>query len=278
MVFWYSIDERVGRTNVPKLDIDGKSYNDRLMYGARPWVVVSSEDICRRNTVVSVLPIFDTSEQKFIKDPAHIYLKFKGKDSVIVTEQIRSVNSIELQEYMCILEDDYLAEVDVVLANTLGINNVRNTLASTGSLESIENVIASIVEKRVSQALEYLPKADNVDIEDAAIRIAENLQVLFDTHEEQENKGVEDECNTRGSKTSITQAPVSNTPKNNSDIQVVRSIDEKYHRWTECEMIEFAHDLEDLTPEQLMKKYGCTSKKTLQQLKSRIMRKLGTNV
>ena len=45
MVFWYNIDPSVDKHNVPKIQKYGESYTDRILYGHRPWLVVSSDDV-----------------------------------------------------------------------------------------------------------------------------------------------------------------------------------------------------------------------------------------
>ena len=85
----------------------------------RPHLVVSNNIGNRNANVVTVVPC--TSEDKR-KMPMHVECEINGILNTILCEQIRTINTDELINYMFTLEKDTMKKVDRALKVTLGID------------------------------------------------------------------------------------------------------------------------------------------------------------
>lgn len=85
----------------------------------RPHLVVSNNIGNRNANIVTVIPC--TSEEKK-KMPMHVDCEINGIQNTILCEQIRTINTDELLNYMFTLEDDMMKKVDKALKITLGID------------------------------------------------------------------------------------------------------------------------------------------------------------
>lgn len=287
MVFWYDPNPEIDKSNVPTKLIGTREIQDNIIYGRRPWVLVSSDDACMKSKIVQVCPIHNNPKQSF---PNDVLFYFKSGDSAIKCEQIRTVNADELQEYDCILDEDIMERVDICLKRLLGLKDkevVVEKIVTSASMKQIEELIMGIVNTQVEEAKRQV--ADNVDVEDAVLRISEGISNLFDLSkvaprrvapevEIPEPLNVPDDNignrvmplknpNHKGGR-----APVVCGTKQMKNIIPVRSVGDR-HNWTESEMIEFMHDFSEYNAESLMKKYGCSTFKQLRDLKYTITKK-----
>jgi len=126
MVFWYDPNPEIDKSNVPPKIVDGHPIKDYTMYGERPYVVVSSDAICRLGRVVQVCPIGTKSDNKdnFPYDVSYNSFSDTGV-SVIKCGQIRTVNSAELFKYECMLDDDIMDQVEDRLKELLGLSETQ---------------------------------------------------------------------------------------------------------------------------------------------------------
>ena len=123
MVFWYDPNPDIDKNNVPSKTVNGFAIKDYTMYGDRPYVVVSSDDVCRLGRVVQVCPIGTKDKDTKSYPYDVVYNSFSGTGlSVIRCEQIRTVNSAELHRYECMLDDDIMDQVAEKLQALLGID------------------------------------------------------------------------------------------------------------------------------------------------------------
>ena len=145
MVFWYDPNPEIDKNNVPAKIVDGHSIKDYTMYGDRPYVVVSSDEVCRMGRIVQVCPIGTKSKDKedFVYDVTYNSFSNTGL-SVIRCEQVRTVNSEELYKYECMLDDDVMDQVAEKLKLLLGIADTVDVVESpviSASIEEIEDLM-----------------------------------------------------------------------------------------------------------------------------------------
>lgn len=127
MVFWYDPNPEIDKNNVPAKTINGFAIKDYTMYGDRPYVVVSSDKVCRLGRVVQVCPISTKDKDKESYPYDVVYNSFSGTgQSAIRCEQIRTVNSEELFRYECMLDDDIMEQVTEKLRDLLGVDYIES--------------------------------------------------------------------------------------------------------------------------------------------------------
>lgn len=86
----------------------------------RPHLVISNNIGNRNANIVTVIPC--TSEEKK-KMPMHVECEINGILNTILCEQIRTINTDELINYMFTLEEGTMKKVDKALKITLGIDD-----------------------------------------------------------------------------------------------------------------------------------------------------------
>ena len=89
--------------------------------GVRPVLVIQNEEGNRHSSTVIVAAI--TSKMTKAKLPTHIQLDARRceivKDSIILLEQIRTIDKQRLREKVCHLEDDIMEQVNRALMISL---------------------------------------------------------------------------------------------------------------------------------------------------------------
>lgn len=94
--------------------------------GIRPVLVVQNDIGNRYSPTVIVSAI--TSQIDKAKLPTHVELPAKvsglEKDSVILMEQLRTIDKRRLKEKVCHLDDDLMALVDNAVAISLGLKEI----------------------------------------------------------------------------------------------------------------------------------------------------------
>lgn len=91
--------------------------------GIRPVVVIQNEWGNRNSPTVIVAAI--TSRQEKHKIPTHVPVTVAGlgKNSVVLLEQIRTIDKSRLKHFVGMLEGAVMEEVDRALAVSVGISN-----------------------------------------------------------------------------------------------------------------------------------------------------------
>ena len=302
MIFYYDPDPSVDKNNVSPVVINGQEHKDFIIKGKRPWVVVSSEEVCIKCPVVQVVPLHSSPKQIYTNDVEFV---FKGQTAAIKCEQIRSVNADELREYDCILDDCVMDKIDICLSRMLGLKEVTkevNQPITSASMGQITQIIQAVVDKQVAAAKAEVEKtkvASDVDVEDAVLRISEGIANLFDTPLSlvpESNDLPEYEPEETKPRTQYKPikplAPVKRTKtlavvdrvkyrygtKSMRNITPVREVGDTHHCWTDDECIEFLHDCEEYNMNSIMKKYGCSTTKELTNLRYRITKKMSVTV
>jgi len=91
--------------------------------GRRPIIVLQADTISLKSLTVIVAPL--TSAKKNIYLPSHIFLGEKyglKKPSMILLEQINTVNKASLTDYIGRVDDEHiLKRIDIAIKKTLGL-------------------------------------------------------------------------------------------------------------------------------------------------------------
>jgi len=94
--------------------------------GIRPVLVVQNDIGNQYSPTTIVLAI--TSQINKAKLPTHIELKANSygmeRDSVILTEQIRTIDKTRLKQRIAVLNEDTMIQVDQALAISLGLSEI----------------------------------------------------------------------------------------------------------------------------------------------------------
>ena len=107
--------------------------NGSLQAGVRPAVVIQNDVLNANSTVTIIAPL--TTELKKTHMPAHVVLGRRfglPRNSMILLEQLRTVNQDDLGPYIGIINDPQINEkINHGLCNVLGI--MSNSLAANNS-------------------------------------------------------------------------------------------------------------------------------------------------
>lgn len=93
--------------------------------GARPVLVISNNIGNRYSPTVIIAPITSCTDTK-AKLPTHTEVRGGGKldtDSIILLEQIRTIDKHRLKQCIGIMPDNIMARVDKALAISLALSN-----------------------------------------------------------------------------------------------------------------------------------------------------------
>ena len=97
--------------------------------GTRPVLIISNDIGIRHSPTVIVAAITSRVHTK-AKLPTHTAIRdFEGlnKDSIILLEQIRTIDKKRLQEYIGMLSESEMARVDKALAISVSLNILKGT-------------------------------------------------------------------------------------------------------------------------------------------------------
>jgi mRNA-degrading endonuclease toxin of MazEF toxin-antitoxin module len=283
MVFFYNINKNIDKYHVPPVNVLGKDRCDYREYGDRPFVVISSDETCLANHTVCIVPLSSVGKDQ--KHYGHrVYFNYGSETAEVICEQIYTVNTSELIRFDSFLSEGIMDEIDEKVAMNLGFDKPRIS-TDRASITQIESIIANIIQKEVDKVKSETFN-ESVDIDNTILKIGEGLSDLFDTKvqeikEKEEKKEVKERRQTYNKNRSYT----------NHRSYKGRNLDEVFQRkcdptidpisksngrikWTKSLIIEFMHDYETYDYNTLMRKYGCDSKVHLQQMKSRLARKL----
>ena len=106
--------------------------------GTRPVLVISNNTGNRHSPTVIIAPITSRTHTK-AKLPTHTEVKdFEklDKDSIILLEQIRTIDKRRLREYMGTLDKRFLPAMDKALAISIGLNGYSQCPMKQGRLSA----------------------------------------------------------------------------------------------------------------------------------------------
>lgn len=101
----------------------------------RPHLIISNNIGNRNSPTLIVIPC--TSEEKKGM-PTHVICEINGVKNTILCEQIKTINSDELNKYMFTLSDEVMSEVEKAIKISLGIENAEELDKS--SIDIIRNI------------------------------------------------------------------------------------------------------------------------------------------
>ena len=183
MVFWYSLNNGVDKNSSPTIELEGKKYIDSLEYGNRPWLVVSCDEINRKNRLCTVVPLSSSLSNYDDNSPNKVHIYFMGRNTTILCEQIRTINSIELQEYANTLSDEVMDMVDRGIRYSLGIKESIEDIMSSSSvseaLSQIDSVIEKVIKSRIQKELEEINKNRMSAVDDMILKISDGFEGLY---------------------------------------------------------------------------------------------------
>ena len=93
--------------------------------GIRPVLIISNNTGNRHSPTVIIAPITSRTHTK-AKLPTHTEVQDfdkLDKDSIILLEQIRTIDKQRLKQYMGMMPDNIMARVDKALAISISLNN-----------------------------------------------------------------------------------------------------------------------------------------------------------
>lgn len=93
--------------------------------GIRPVLIISNDMGNRHSPTVIIAAITGKTQTK-AKLPTHTEVKnFEGldRDSIVLLEQIRTIDKKRLKQYMGMMPDEAMARVDKALAISVSLNN-----------------------------------------------------------------------------------------------------------------------------------------------------------
>ena len=96
--------------------------------GTRPVLIISNDTGNRHSPTVIIAAITGKTQTK-AKLPTHTEVKeVEGldRDSIILLEQIRTIDKQRLKQYMGLMPDNIMARVDKALAISISLNNRPN--------------------------------------------------------------------------------------------------------------------------------------------------------
>lgn len=97
--------------------------------GTRPVLIISN-DIGNRHSPTVIVAAITSRVHTKAKLPTHTAIRdFEGlnKDSIILLEQIRTIDKKRLQEYIDMLSESEMARVDKALAISVSLNILKGT-------------------------------------------------------------------------------------------------------------------------------------------------------
>ena len=97
--------------------------------GTRPVLIISN-DIGNRHSPTVIVAAITSRVHTKAKLPTHTAIRdFEGlnKDSIILLEQIRTIDKKRLQEYIGMLSESEMARVDKALAISVSLNILKVT-------------------------------------------------------------------------------------------------------------------------------------------------------
>ena len=179
MVFWFNLDETVPKEGKKVISMQGNDYADSLMYGDRPWLVVSCD---ANNTVsrnVTIVPL-TTSLDKYSKS-YHVSVYLNGCMNTVLCEHLHTCSYSELGEYLCTVSDTVLDRVEDAIMTHLGIRSVKKLDTElVKDINSLESMIGAIIKSRVEAELKEAELAfKNNVISEAVAGINNQLSVIY---------------------------------------------------------------------------------------------------
>ena len=277
MVFWCDLDPAIDKMNVPYLSNEkGVVVKDRVLYGRRPWLVVSDNCNNKADALCTVVPFSQSCDPSL---PYHIPVKVFSESSTICVEQVRTVNCQMLVSYFCTVSDEVLGKVESVIIKYFGlpVQNLWQGIGIKNALDRVEALIGGIVDKEKDKRafseedVEYLVKGvlkkletDNV----SNVSIENSVQ-----EEEKKEKHPEIDLSNERVKSFYSKYPnVYQKDLESGYVQPIPYVDKTNKKsvkqnWTVENCEEFLSDCDKLSIGDVISKWGLKDRKAFYQRK-----------
>lgn len=266
MVFYYNVFDAVARNSVPSLQSRALGrFQKQEEYGSRPFLVVSSNEICSHNKQIQVVPLFGLKSGQS-EHSNRVYFDFKHTKTEIACDQIYTLFANDIREYDTTLSEELMTKVDQQLAVNLDIN--YSALKSNASMKEIEAIISQIVKQQVeAEKSKQEAQKDNVSVDDVVLEIGQGLMDLFDADSKSKSNSAE-----LSKHIQETAAPINDEKESNV---IIRKPNERFS-WNTQNMKTFLEDCERYDSDTMVKRYSC-SKSSLATWKCKFKKKLAAN-
>lgn len=89
--------------------------------GIRPVLIISNNIGNLHSSIIIVVPISSVMKKEYL--PTHIFLNTESllKNSVLMFEQIRTIDKCRLLQYICTISSDFWDEINVAIKISLGV-------------------------------------------------------------------------------------------------------------------------------------------------------------
>lgn len=266
MIFYYNVFDAVERNSLPQAQVRSlKRVRSNDDYGSRPFLVVSSNEICSRNKQIQVVPLFGMKSNQS-EYSNRVYFEFKHTKTEIACDQIYTIFANDIKDYDTTLSDELMSAVDKQIAANLDID--YSALKSNASMKEIEAIISQIVKQQVeAEKAKQEAQKDNVSVDDVVLEIGQGLMDLFDAHSKSKSNSAE-----LSKHIQETAAPLSDEKESNV---IIRKPNERFS-WNTQNMKTFLEDCRRYDVDTMVKRYSC-SKSSLATWKCKFKKKLATN-
>lgn len=199
MVFWFDPTKSYNQPpNVVSYQM--KQIQSHLQIENRPWMVVSNDEGNLNGPTCNIVPITQEPKPPL---PCHVKFTYEGRIQTALCEQIRTVDSAVLKDFMYIVSDSVLRDIERALAVQFSIRPSITTSDFTldTTLKNLEKIISQIIQERVNAyKAEVSPSALPISqIEDTAIHLRHMIEDLCGVPEQETKKSTAEET---------TQTPV----------------------------------------------------------------------
>lgn len=178
MVFWLNPAKVYNQDN-QFLACNGKKYPTHLQMENRPWMVVSNNEGNDTSPTCNIVPI--TLEDKPVL-PCHVKFIYEGRQQTVLCEQVRTVDTMALKDFIYIVSDEVLQKVERAIAIQFAIRPSISTADFTldTTLKHLEKIIAQIIQEKVEiYKQEIQPQVIPVSqVENTALHLGQMLEDL----------------------------------------------------------------------------------------------------
>lgn len=269
MVFWFNPDKVYGQPGSFTAH-SGHLMCSHIQRGNRPWVVVSNNEGNSSGCTCNVVPI--TTAEKTIL-PMHVALTLPSSPKTAQTalvEQIRTVDSQALGDYICILSESVMRGIDAALMLQFGIAPEAVDLEKV--TKRLEDIVAQIIEVKMNELKIRNQRVPSEVIEDAALRLGGTLEGLFNT--QIETMGL------AGTSELQVTLPVEEKipeihPRASQATQSKKKNTNKRIKWTNKQCSAFLADCEKYPVGEVVKRWGLLNVESAYRTKYMCRKKLG---
>ena len=176
-VFWF--DPSV-YSEEETFKLKGSEFETHCQREMRPWVVVSNNQNNDNAHTCNIVPI--TTEVK-TPLPCHVYYTYGGKRQTILVEQMRTVDIISLQGYICTLSDSIMQKIEAAMIIQFAIRPSVSYLDITlnNVTTHLQEVIKKILEEQGAIMVDREEASKGIPIsaiEDSALYLADTIENL----------------------------------------------------------------------------------------------------